>query len=89
VRLRSLRSLRRTTRPTTTNHRRSRTEYADDDDGVVQLINTVHEIGSGPLLHRIYRVLLHEAIDPNYSRHGLLVSVEQRTHRLHPMAIAA
>lgn len=41
------------------------------------------------LLHRIYRVILHEAIDPNDSRHGLLVSVEQRSHRLHPMAIAA
>jgi putative transposase len=41
------------------------------------------------LLHRLERVLLHEAVDPNAARHGLLTSVEQRTHRLHPMAAAA
>jgi molecular chaperone HtpG len=29
------------------------------------------------------------AVDPNAARHGLLASVEQRTHRLHPMADAA
>jgi putative transposase len=41
------------------------------------------------LLHRISRLLLHEAVDPNLARHGLLVSVEQRSHRLHPRAAAA
>jgi hypothetical protein len=41
------------------------------------------------LLHRIDRMILHEAVDPNDSRRGLLVSVEQRSHRLHPMAAAA
>jgi hypothetical protein len=41
------------------------------------------------LLRELDRFLLHEAIDPNAGRHGLLVSVEQRTHRLHPMAAAA
>jgi chromosomal replication initiation ATPase DnaA len=51
VRLRSLRSLRRTSRPTNNHHRRSPTEYPDNDhdDGAFQLINTVHEIGSGPM----------------------------------------
>jgi len=42
-----------------------------------------------PLLRRLDKVLLHEAVDPNAARHGLLASVEQRTHRLHPMASAA
>ena len=41
------------------------------------------------LLRELDRFLLHEAVDPNAGRHGLLVSVEQRTHRLHPMAAAA
>lgn len=42
-----------------------------------------------PLLRDIAKVLLHEAVDPNAARHGLLVSVEQRTHRLHPRAATA
>ena len=42
-----------------------------------------------PLLHRLTRVLLHEAVDPNAARHGLLVAVEHRCHRHHPMARAA
>jgi IS4 transposase len=41
------------------------------------------------LLRAVDKVLLHEAVDPNAARHGLLVSVEQRTHRLHPRAAAA
>lgn len=39
-----------------------------------------------PLLLRLERLLLHEALDPNLARHGLLVSIERRSHRLHPMA---
>lgn len=35
------------------------------------------------LLQRVHRVLLHEAVDPNAARHGLLQSIERRTHRLH------
>lgn len=42
-----------------------------------------------PLLRRLDRVLLREAVDPNAARHGLLASVELRTPRLHPMAAAA
>jgi len=41
------------------------------------------------LLQHLERVLLHEAVDPNAARRGLLVSVEQRSHRLHPLATAA
>lgn len=41
------------------------------------------------LLRHVDKVLLHEAVDPNAARHGLLASVERRTHRLHPMAAAA
>lgn len=41
------------------------------------------------LLQRLERVLLHEAVDPNAARDGLLASVERRTQRLHPMASAA
>ena len=41
------------------------------------------------LLRELDRFLLHEAVDPNAGRHGLLASVEHRTHRLHPMAAAA
>jgi hypothetical protein len=41
------------------------------------------------LLRELSRFLLHEAVDPNAGRHGLLVWVEQRTHRLHPTAAAA
>ena len=41
------------------------------------------------LLQRLERVLLHEAVDPNATRRGLLASVEQRSHRLHPLAAAA
>jgi hypothetical protein len=41
------------------------------------------------LLRDLARFLLHEAVDPNAGRQGLLTSVEQRTHRLHPMAAAA
>ncbi len=43
----------------------------------------------GQLLREVQRVLLHEAVDPNAARHGLLVAVEQRTHRHHPMAAVA
>ena len=43
----------------------------------------------GQLLRDVQRVLLHEAVDPNAARHGLLVAVEQRTHRHHPMAAVA
>ena len=42
-----------------------------------------------PLLHRIERVLLHESVDPNAARHGLLASVEQRSHHLHPLSAHA
>lgn len=41
------------------------------------------------LLRDVQRVLLHEAVDPNAARHGLLVSGEQHTHRQHPMAAVA
>jgi hypothetical protein len=41
------------------------------------------------LLRELDRFLLHEAVDPNAGRQGLLVSVERRTHRLHPSAAAA
>ena len=41
------------------------------------------------LLRNLERLLLHEAVDPNAARHGLLLSVEQRSHRLHPLASAA
>jgi len=41
------------------------------------------------LLRELDRFLLHEAVDPNAGRHGLLASIERRTHRLHPMAAAA
>jgi hypothetical protein len=40
------------------------------------------------LLRHVDKVLLHEAVDPNATRHGPLVSIERRTHRLHPMAAA-
>ncbi len=54
------------------------------------LTAATHPLGAVRLLlHRLERVLLHEAVDPNAARHGLLVSVEQRTHRLHPMAATA
>jgi IS4 transposase len=54
------------------------------------LTAATHPLGAVRLLlHRLERVLLHEAVDPNAARHGLLASVEQRTHRLHPMAAAA
>ena len=42
-----------------------------------------------PLLHRLERVLLHESVDPNAARHGLLASIEQRSHRLHPLSAHA
>jgi putative transposase len=41
------------------------------------------------LLAKVQRVLLHEAVDPNAARHGLLASVELRTHRHHPMTAFA
>jgi hypothetical protein len=41
------------------------------------------------LLRELDRFLLHEAVDPNAGRQGLLVSVEGRTHRLHRSAAAA
>jgi len=41
------------------------------------------------LLREVQRVLLHEAVDPNASRHSLLMAVEQRTHRHHPLAAIA
>ena len=41
------------------------------------------------LLRNLERVLLHEAVDPNAARHGLLLAVEQRSHRLHPLASAS
>jgi IS4 transposase len=41
------------------------------------------------LLLRIQRLLLHEAVDPNRERHGLLLSVERRSHRLYPTVVAA
>ena len=54
------------------------------------LTAATHPLGAvRPLLQRLERVLLHEAVDPNAARHGLLVSVEQRTHRLHPLAAAS
>lgn len=37
----------------------------------------------------VQRVLLHEAVDPNAARHGLLLAIEQRTHRHHPFAAVA
>jgi hypothetical protein len=49
-----------------------------------------HPLGAvRPLLQRLDRVLLHEGVDPNVARHGLLASIERRTHRLHPMVAAA
>jgi putative transposase len=54
------------------------------------LTTATHPLGPVRLLlRRLERVLLHEAVDPNAARHGLLASVEQRTHRPHPMAAAA
>jgi hypothetical protein len=37
------------------------------------------------LLQFLERVLLHEEVDPNAARRGLLASVEQRSHRRRPM----
>jgi putative transposase len=42
-----------------------------------------------PLLCRLERVLLHEAVDPNAARQGLLTAIERRSHHLHPSAASA
>lgn len=40
------------------------------------------------LLRRLSAILLHEAVDPNASRHGLLQAVEQRSHVYRPRRTA-